>query len=312
MDSGTEMGPPGLWHAVMPYQGAGELAVGVAGFVKAGALAGDAVLIAVAAAGLGLLRDRLDVADGQVAWADISSTGRNPARLTALLREFAAGCAGQRLWCVHEPAWPARSAAELREVHRHEARLNLVLAGASASVLCPYDMRLGAGVIGCAGQTHPTVIRGLRPEVSSSFCHGVVPAECDLPLSPAPMAAERLTYRDDLAPVRRLVASRARRAGLAPQRVADLVIAVSELAANTLAHTSGRGTLCLWDTGSEVICQVEDTGQITDVLAGTERPDPADPGGGQGLWLMNQLCDLAEVRTGAAGTVTRVHMRLDG
>jgi hypothetical protein len=35
--------------------------------------------------------------DGQVAWADISSTGRNPARLTALLREFAAGRVGQRL-----------------------------------------------------------------------------------------------------------------------------------------------------------------------------------------------------------------------
>jgi anti-sigma regulatory factor (Ser/Thr protein kinase) len=173
-------------------------------------------------------------------------------------------------------------------------------------------MRLGAGVIGCAEQTHPVVVRGPRREVSSSFCGGGVPAECDLPLSPPPIAAERLTYRDDLAGVRRVVASRARLAGLASQRLADLVIAVSELAANTLAHTTGQGTVCVWDTGREVICQVEDTGQITDALAGTERRDPAAPGGGRGLWLMHQLCDLVEVRTGPAGTIGRVHMRLDG
>jgi anti-sigma regulatory factor (Ser/Thr protein kinase) len=109
-----------------------------------------------------------------------------------------------------------------------------------------------------------------------------------------------------------VVASRARLAGLTSQRLADLVIAVSELAANTLAHTTGQGTVCVWDTGREVICQVEDTGQITDVLAGTERRDPAAPGGGRGLWLMHQLCDLVEVRTGPAGTIGRVHMRLDG
>jgi anti-sigma regulatory factor (Ser/Thr protein kinase) len=295
----------------MPYRSAGELAVGVAGFVEGGVLAGDVVLIVAAAASLGLLRERLDVPDGQVAWADISSTGRNPARLTALLREFAAGRPGQRLWCVHEPAWPARSVAELREVHRHEARLNLALTGAGVSVLCPYDMRLGAAVISCAEQTHPVVVRGPRREVSSLFCGGVVPAECDLPLSPPPAAAEGLEYRDDLAGVRRLVASRARLAGLAPQRVADLVSAVSELAANTLSHTRGGGTLRMWITSSEVICQVEDTGQITDPLAGTERRDPAAPGGGRGLWLMHQVCDLAEVRTGPAGTVIRVHMRLD-
>jgi hypothetical protein len=57
---------------------------------------------------------------------------------------------------------------------------------------------------------------------------------------------------------------------------------VSELAANTLPHTSGQGRLCLWDTGSEVICQVEGTGQITDPLAGTEFRDPA-PGRWAGL-----------------------------
>jgi histidine kinase-like protein len=68
------------------------------------------------------------------------------------------------------------------------------------------------------------------------------------------------------APVRRFVASRAKGAGLTPPRIPDLLIAASELAANTLRHTGG-GTVQVWRTGEEIICQVADTGQITDPLA---------------------------------------------
>jgi anti-sigma regulatory factor (Ser/Thr protein kinase) len=196
-------------------------------------------------------------------------------------------------------------------VFRHEALLNLALAGAQVSILCPYDTRLGGAVIDCAEQTHPAVIHGPRREPSSSFIAGAIPAGCDLPLHPPPADAEMLEYRDELAGVRRFAAQRARLAGLAPDRVADLVSAVSELAANTLSHTTGLGTLSMWVTGGEVICQVEDTGQITDVLAGTARRDPVAPGGGRGLWVVHQVCDLAEIRTGPAGTTIRVHMRLD-
>jgi anti-sigma regulatory factor (Ser/Thr protein kinase) len=292
----------------MPYRAAGELAAGVARFVRAAARAGDAVLIAAGPANLGFLRDRLRAGDGRVAWADISSAGGNPARLTALLRQLAGGARG-RLWCVHEPAWPARSAEELREVFRHEALLNQALAGAQASILCPYDMRLGGAAICWAEETHPAVIRGSRREPSSSFT-GSIPAQCDLPLDPPPADAQLLEYRDDLAGVRRFTAARARRAGLTPARAADLVSAVSELAANTLSHTTGKGTLSVWRTGGEVVCQVEDTGQITDALAGTARRDPAAPGGGRGLWLVHQLCDLAQIRTGPGGTTIRVHMHL--
>jgi anti-sigma regulatory factor (Ser/Thr protein kinase) len=300
-----------LHHAAMPYRGTNELAAGVASFVQGAAGAGDAVMIAAPAANLGFLRKLLHAADGQMVWSDISVAGRNPARLTALLRQFAASRPGQQLWCVHEPTWPTRSAEELREVFRHEALLNLALAGAQVSILCPYDTRLGGAVIACAEQTHPAVIHGSRREPSSSFIAGAIPGECDLPLHPPPADAEMLEYRDELAGVRRFAAQRARLAGLAPDRVADLVSAVSELAANTLSHTTGLGTLSMWVTGGEVICQVEDTGQITDPLAGTARRDPVAPGGGRGLWVVHQVCDLAEIRTGPAGTTIRVHMCLD-
>jgi anti-sigma regulatory factor (Ser/Thr protein kinase) len=102
----------------------------------------------------------------------------------------------------------------------------------------------------------------------------------------------------------------ARQAGLPDRRVGDLVIAVAELAANTMVHTSGAGTLGIWATANEVIGQVHDSGRIEDPLTGLLRPAPADLGGGRGLWVAHQLCDLVEIRTGRDGTQIRLHMGL--
>jgi hypothetical protein len=62
-------------------------------------------------------------------------------------------------------------------------------------------------------------------------------------------------------------------------------------------------------TREEIICQVADTGQIADPLARYRAPSD-EPLGGNGLWLVNQVCDLVRARTGPAGTITRLHMRL--
>ena len=32
--------------------------------------------------------------------------------------------------------------------------------------------------------------------------------------------------------------------------------------------------------------------------------------GGQGLWVVNQVCDLVELRSGRTGTTVRLQMRL--
>jgi hypothetical protein len=88
------------------------------------------------------------------------------------------------------------------------------------------------------------------------------------------------------------------------------VIAASEVAANTLKHTSGGGVVRVWATDHEVLCQLEDTGYIADPLAGFSRP-AVDTLGRQGLWLVNQVCDLAEIRTSELGTTIRLHMYRD-
>ena len=140
---------------------------------------------------------------------------------------------------------------------------------------------------------------------------GGAPATGDLPLDRLSADARTMSYRHELSAVRQFTALQARQAGLRPGRVTDLVIAVNELAANTLAHTAGPGTLTIWSTPSEVICLVSDTGHITGPIAKTRPRDPAVPGGHMGLWVVHQICDLVQIQTSPQGTTIRVHMLLD-
>jgi anti-sigma regulatory factor (Ser/Thr protein kinase) len=130
------------------------------------------------------------------------------------------------------------------------------------------------------------------------------------PLSMPPEGSAVHRYRANLSGVREFTAAWAHRAALSPLQASNLVMAVAELAANTLRHTTGPGTLTLWTTDNEVICQVQDEGQITDPQAGSVLPAPQSADGGRGLWLVRQVGDGVEIRTGPGGTTVRVHMRL--
>jgi anti-sigma regulatory factor (Ser/Thr protein kinase) len=300
-------------HAAFFYRTQAEFTTAVLDFIEAGASAGEPVLVAATGPNLPRLQERLDHQHKLLTWADMSSTGSNPRRVTSAVRMFAEEHPGQPIRCVQEPVWPSRPANELCEAIRHEALVNLALAGAQVTVLCAYDLRLDTGTILAAQRTHPVVIRDGRPQASVSYAADVViPAVCDEPLSGPPPSAVALTYRENQRTARHFAADHARLAGLSPDRARDLVIAVGELTGNTLAHTSGPGMLTMWVADGEVICQIHDGGHIRDPLAGTRRLDAADPGRGRGLWVVNQLCDLVEMRTGPAGTTTRLHMRLPG
>jgi anti-sigma regulatory factor (Ser/Thr protein kinase) len=129
---------------------------------------------------------------------------------------------------------------------------------------------------------------------------------------PLPSSANRAlhhTYRSDLSQVRALVFQQARAAGLTESRANDLVLAVSEVTANTLRHTKSSGTLAIWHDTEEIVCEVHDGGRIADPLVGTRKPPP-DASGGHGLWLVRQVCDLVELTSDGEGTTVRMHMTL--
>jgi anti-sigma regulatory factor (Ser/Thr protein kinase) len=85
-------------------------------------------------------------------------------------------------------------------------------------------------------------------------------------------------------------------------------MAVNELATNAVKHAGSHGRLQMWEQGGELISQLQDAGHIADPLAGRHLP-VATIHGGMGLWMVNQLCDLVEVRTRPGGTVIRLHTR---
>src|ERR1700722_1711194 len=87
-------------------------------------------------------------------------------------------------------------------------------------------------------------------------------------------------------------------------------VLISRVPSNTFRHIDAGGVLAIWSAGNELACQVQDTGHISGPLAGRRRP-ASDAGGGHGLWVVHQLCDLVELRSGPARTVIRLHMRLD-
>jgi anti-sigma regulatory factor (Ser/Thr protein kinase) len=130
-----------------------------------------------------------------------------------------------------------------------------------------------------------------------------------LPLPSPTNDAMYHTYRSDLSQVRALVLQHARVAGLTESRAHDLVLAVSEVAANTLRHTKAPGTLAIWHDADEVVCEVHDEGTIADPRAGQHKPPPG-ASGGHGLWLVRQVCDLVELTSDANGTTVRMHMAL--
>ena len=302
-------GGGGIRHAAWVYRTPDEYLAGIRDFVHAGVLAGEPVLVAVPA---GRLSAPSDVS-GETAsarWLDAADLGRNPARLMPAVRAFADEHRGQHTRVISELAWAGRSGPELGEVARYELMANLAFAATPVTMVCPYD---GAGLppsaIRAACTAHPWLWEDGHERHNGEY---VAPDghRSPAPALAVPPGASALSYRSDLRPVRGFVSAEADRAGLSEWRRTDLVIAASEVAANTLKHTGGGGLVRVWLTSDEILCQFDDSGYIADPLAGYGRP-AADEPGGQGLWLVNQVCDLAEIRTSAAGTTVRLHMFRD-
>jgi anti-sigma regulatory factor (Ser/Thr protein kinase) len=298
-----------LAHEALMYEGLDEFLHGTAAFVQEGLDAGERIVVAVPEPRLTALSQAVGGPSEELAFVDMADLGRNPARIIPALQSVLDANLGQAVRWVGEPVWPGRRPCENVEAERHEALLNVAFADSPVSILCPYDVGgLDPTVLVGAQRTHPALhASGRRWE---SMLYGdpcAVAQAAAYPLDPVPPAAEERTVDHDLFGLRRFVRDRAALAGLAGSRLEDLLLAANEAAANTLLHGGARGVLRLWHDAHEVVCEVADEGRIEDPLAGRRAPDAAQPGG-RGLWLMNQLCDLVELRPGTHGLTLRLHM----
>ncbi|MEU9146064.1 sensor histidine kinase [Streptomyces sp. NPDC048349] len=305
--------PGAFVHPALFYQGQGQYLAGVGGFVRAALEADEPVLVAVPGPRLDALRESVGAGAGEVAWTDMTQLGRNPGRILASLQDFADRHAGRPARIVGEPIWPGRSQAEVLEATRHEALINTAFAGRRATILCPYDvLGLPASVVSDARRTHPTLMENGKDLLSPDYADASsVCADCDHPLPEPDGGATSLDYaHGDLGEVRDHADAWARGTALSAARRGDLVLALSEAAANSLAHGGGTGTLRLWSsaTGTGIVAEIRDGGRLADPLAGRRRPSLASVNGGRGLWMIHQLCDLVEIRASDSGLILRLHM----
>ena len=266
------------------------------------------------AAKTALLRRELGSEADGVRFANMEVIGANPARIIPVWRAFAEDCdaAGGRARGIAEPVFAGRSPAELVECQRHETLLNLAFADAPAwQLLCTYDVAaLEPDVVAGARRSHPYLSAGGTRQANDGYLgiEAAVGPFAD-PLVEPTVPVVALTFGSGpLGSLRTFVASHAERRGLGASRTKDLVLAVNEVATNSLRHGGGHGALRLWSDRGAVVCEIRDAGRIDEPLAGRSFP-PKDGESGRGLWLANQLCDLVQVRTFPTGSVVRLHMR---
>jgi serine/threonine-protein kinase RsbW len=111
----------------------------------------------------------------------------------------------------------------------------------------------------------------------------------------------------DLIRVRDFVRAEATAHGMKPPRADMLTVAVSELATNTLQHTTGGGRVRIWAEPGMIRVDVVDQGPPRPL----GRPMPAaDAPRGRGLPIVEKVCDSVEVSTGPEGTRVRLGMRV--
>jgi anti-sigma regulatory factor (Ser/Thr protein kinase) len=301
-------------HEALLYSGDDEFVAGTLPFVEEGLEAGDPVVVATSRDKIDLLGRHLNGQSEAVHFVDMHALGVNPGAIISAWREFVTkrDAHGGRLWGIGEPAWPGRSAAELAECHRHECLLNLAFADTPAfRLLCPYDTgALAPEVIEHVHVSHPVIVRDGARQASARYA-GLAGIEDVLgePLPEPAVPAQGLAFNAGTLPgLRRFVFASSRAAGMDDSLADDLVLAVNELATNSVRHAGGGGTLRVWHDGGALVWEVRDHGLIADPLAGRQRP-PRDDEGGYGLWMVNQLCELVQVRTSEAGTVVRLYVR---
>jgi anti-sigma regulatory factor (Ser/Thr protein kinase) len=258
---------------------------------------------------LNQLRAALAEIAERVTFVDMREVGHNPARIIPAVRDWMA--AGGRRWRVFdEPLWPERAGPAVVETHRHEALVNLAFADAPASMLCAYDTSLSGEALAYAERTHPELLRAGSRERSSRYAN---PLEtwrmAARPLPEPQRTLATLEVREDLPTMRGVVRRCARQVGLGEERAADLVLAADEAVANALQYGAGTARVQVWVQDGRLVCEVADRGVLDEPLAGRVKPGP-DSVRGRGLWVVNQLCDLVELRPGAVGTRVRMHMDL--
>lgn len=284
-------------------------------FLEEGLALGDPVLAVTTTANLELVNNALGARGTDVDYAESAFFGRRPAHRVAAFHRYwkrhSPAPAGTRVRVLAEPVWIGRTSREIAAWTRMEAALNVALAPTTISMICPYDTRiLPAAIVASAGSTHPEQIDGLQASPSPEY---VDPADfarsCERsPLPDPPASAAEFQFAGDLRGLRRFVASRATSHGLTSDRAGMLVQAAGEVGTYLKRQPAGSAAVRTWEQPGSVVCDFRQPGAAAgDPFLGL-RPADLEPEPGDELWLVSQICDWVEIRSGADGCVIRLYV----
>lgn len=307
---------PGFEHLGLLHEGDRGFVDAVVPYVADGLRAGEVVVAAVIPHHIELLRDTLGADADGVVFEDMTRLGTNPARIIGEWERLRGQHQqkGRGLRAIGEPVWAGRTPDEVAECAVHEHLLNRAFAdGPAWTLLCPYDTEtLDPPTLRSVARHHPNLLDDLDGHRRHASDHYGVDDILRSPLPAVPPGAVHVEV--DAAPTT-LIRARAAISEhpavdrLSADQVDVLQLTISELASNAVRHGGGHGELDLWCENDRVVVQVRDTGGGCDPLMGRRKPGPG-PAAGRGLWLVNQLCDLVQFRTGPDGTTVRAHLEV--
>ncbi|HZI37647.1 MAG TPA: MEDS domain-containing protein [Acidimicrobiia bacterium] len=157
----STVAPRLLEHRVLLYGSDEDFAAGTVPFLTDGVTRSDARLVVTTPRRIRLVQKALAAGSDEVEFASSASWYRSPVeamrRYHAFVSErFAAGAGWVRI--IGEPVWVGRSEAEMAAWTRYESLINVALASAPATIVCPYDTTaVPATVLAGAHCTHPQV-----------------------------------------------------------------------------------------------------------------------------------------------------------
>jgi anti-sigma regulatory factor (Ser/Thr protein kinase) len=271
---------------------------------------GESAVLATTPPHTDRFRDVLGTDEASVSFIPADDVYVQPAQTIAAWRRVLADAAANRVVrtrIVGEIPFGANH-DEQTAWTRYESALNAVFERSSAWIVCPYDERqLPTDVIDQAWRTHPTIWHPTRrPSDRYELPDRLLREIAEPPRAVTGPPSLELAIDGHLSDLRESVRAAGREAYLRRARVEELVLAVTELAGNTVRHGGGGGRLALWITEEGVVCEVRDRGGgVNDPLAGFLPPEPG-ASDGMGLWIARQLSDSFAIAVDDEGTTVRI------
>jgi anti-sigma regulatory factor (Ser/Thr protein kinase) len=296
-----------LRHNAFVYSSQHEYVERSVAFLRDGLAAGEGAIVANTRSRLAVMREALDGDAGAVTFVDVGAAYTRPARTLAAYHDVYA----REL----RRAGSVRAVADVQfgpdpgewDVWTgYEAVFNRSFAHLPVWVLCSYDADgIPDPVLEGVWRTHPQVLAG---DAWSTGEHYEEPEGVVRSVLREPERLEGLRRvalgAGTVEEVRERVARELAAERVDEQRAIDMLLAVTEVAANAIEHGDGIAALRVGRSEGRFVCEIDDRGPgFDDPLAGYLAPRA---GVGAGLWVVRQTAWHLEFLRAAEGFTARI------